>query len=146
MLRKRKPNFRKSSRLNLLIIEINFQKARFKIQKNEFDLLHNELRNVLNCIGVANICSFFLGSNYAKSHYSVHQKELNVLFKNYQPKLYPDRVIFNYSKASVSDVEKSLLVKELLRSITLVILPVFNYFKRKNFRCLVKYQFKLTTT
>ena len=128
MLRKRKPNFQKSSRLNLLIIEINFQKARFKIQKNEFDLLHNELRSVLNCIGVANICSFFLGSNYAKSHYSVHQKELNVLFKNYQPKLYPDRVIFNYSKASVSDVEKSLLVKELCFSLSPEKLNYVGYF------------------
>lgn len=86
------------------------------------------MRSVLNSIGFANICSFFLGSNDAKSHYSVHQKELNVLFKNYQPKLYPDRVIFNYSKASVSDVEKSLLVKELYFSLSPEKLNYAGYF------------------
>ena len=86
------------------------------------------MRSVLNSIGFANICSFFLGSNDAKSHYSVHQKELNVLFKNYQPKLYPDRVIFNYSKASVSDVEISLLVKELCFSLSPEKLNYAGYF------------------
>ena len=48
-----------------------------------------------------------------KSHDSIQQKEFNALFKNCQPKHNPDGVIFNYSKISLSDTEKSLLVRGL---------------------------------
>ena len=37
----------------------------------------------------------------------------HVLFKNCQPKHNPDGVIFNYSKISLSDAEKSLIVRGL---------------------------------
>ena len=46
-----------------------------------------------------------------KSHDSIQQKEFDALFKNCQSKHNPDGVIFNYSKISLSDTEKSLLVK-----------------------------------
>ena len=48
-----------------------------------------------------------------KSHDSIQQKRLNPLFKNCQPKHNSDEVIFNYSKISLSDMEKSLLVRGL---------------------------------
>ena len=48
-----------------------------------------------------------------KSHDSIQQKKFSLLFKNRQPKHNPDRVIFNFSKVSLSDAEKSLLVKGL---------------------------------
>ena len=101
----------KPSRFNLLATKINFKKDCLKTLKNEFDLLHNELRNV---------CSFLLSSNDAisKAHYSVQQKGLNLLFKNHQPKLEPDRIIFNYLNASVSDAENWFLVKGLCFSLS----------------------------
>ena len=48
-----------------------------------------------------------------KSHDSIQQKKFNVPPRKQQPKHDPDRVIFNYSKISLSDAEKSLLVKGL---------------------------------
>ena len=70
---------------------------------------------MLNCIGLAHVCSLLLSSNgvILKSHDSIYQKKFDVLFKNHQPKHNPDGVVFNYSKISLSDVEKSLLVKGL---------------------------------
>ena len=53
-----------------------------------------------------------------KSHDSIQQKKINPVFKNLQPKHNPDGVIFNYSKISLSDAEKSLLVKGLQFSLT----------------------------
>ena len=48
-----------------------------------------------------------------KSHDSIQQKEFNVVLRKQLPKHDSDRVIFNYSKISLSDAEKSLLVKGL---------------------------------
>ena len=48
-----------------------------------------------------------------KSHDSIQQKKFNALLRKQQPKHDPDRAIFNYSKISLSDAEKSLLVKGL---------------------------------
>ena len=42
-----------------------------------------------------------------------NKKNFNVLLRKQQPKHDPDRVIFNYSKISLSDTETSLLVKGL---------------------------------
>ena len=48
-----------------------------------------------------------------KSHGSIQEKKFNTFFKNRQPKHNPDGVIFNYSNISLSDTEKSLLVRGL---------------------------------
>ena len=50
-----------------------------------------------------------------KSHDSIQQKKFNVVFKSHQPKDNPGRVIFNYSKISLSDAQNSLLVKKKLQ-------------------------------
>ena len=72
-----------------------------------------------------------------KSRDFIQQEKFNVLFKNHQHKHNPDGAICNYSKISLSDEEKSLLVKgfrfslppKKLRSlIMLVILLILNYF------------------
>ena len=52
-----------------------------------------------------------------KSHDSIQQKKVQCLLRKQQPKHDPDRVIFNYSKISLSDAEKSLLVKGLRLSL-----------------------------
>ena len=105
----------KICRHNLLLREINLKRSRLRVLKNEFYLLHNELKSVLNCIDFAHVCSFFLSSNdvILKSHDSIQQKKFIVLLRKQQPKHDPDRVIYNYSKISLSDAEKSLLVKGL---------------------------------
>ena len=47
----------------------------------------------------------------SKSYDSIQQKKFNILIKNHQ--LNHDGVIFNYSKISLPDAEKSALVKGL---------------------------------
>ena len=46
-----------------------------------------------------------------KSHDSIQQKTFSTLFKSCQLKHNPDGVNFNYSKISLSDTGKSLLVR-----------------------------------
>ena len=48
-----------------------------------------------------------------KSYDSIQQKNFNILIKNHQLNHHPDGVIFNYSKISLPDAEKSALVKGL---------------------------------
>ena len=105
----------KTCQHNLLLTEINLKRSRLRVLKNEFYLLHNKLKSVLNCIDFAHVCSLFLSNNdvILKSHDSIQQKKFNVLLRKQQPKHDPDRVIFNYSKISLSNAEKSLLVKGL---------------------------------
>ena len=110
----------------MLIIEINLKKSRLRVLKNEFYLLHSELKSALNSIDFANVCSLFLSGHdmILKSHDSIQQKKFNALFKNRQPKHNTKGVIFNYSKISLSDAEKSILVKGLWFSLPL---KKFNY-------------------
>ena len=104
----------KNCQRNLLITEINLKNLRPRVLKSEFYLLHSELKSVLNCIDFTHVCCLFLRSNViSKSHDSILEKKFNVLFKNRQPKLNPDGVIFSYSRISLSDEEKSQLVKGL---------------------------------
>ena len=105
----------KTCQHNLLLTEINLKRSHLRVLKNEFYLFHNELKSVLSCIDFAHVCSLFLSSNNVilKSHDSIQQKKFNVLLRKQQPKHDPDRVIFNYSKISLSDAEKSLLAKGL---------------------------------
>ena len=62
-----------------------------------------------------------------KSHDSIQQNKLNALFKNRQLKHNPDEVIFNYSKISLSNTNKSLLVRGLRFSLPPKKLNYANY-------------------
>ena len=71
----------KNCQLNLLTSAINLKKSRFRVLKKEFDLLHSELRSVLNCIDFAHVCSLFLSNDVIlKSHDSIQQKKFNTFF------------------------------------------------------------------
>ena len=50
----------KTCQHNLLLTEINLKRSHLRVLKNEFYLLHNELKSVLNCIDFAHVCSHFL--------------------------------------------------------------------------------------
>ena len=65
----------KNCQLNLLTSAINLKKSRFRVLKKEFDLLHSELKSVLNCIDFAHVCSLLLPSNdvILKLHDSIQQ-------------------------------------------------------------------------
>ena len=99
----------------MLTTEINLKNSQLSVLKKEFYLLHSELKGVLNGIDFAHVCSSFLCSNdvILKSHDFIQQKNFKFFFENCQLKQDPDEVIFNYSKISLSDTEKSLLVRGL---------------------------------
>ena len=105
----------KNCQSNLLITEINLKKSRLRVLKMNFFFSVEYLEIVLNCTDFDHVCSLFLCSNdvILKPHYSIQKKEFNVPFKNRQPKHNPDGFIFDNSKISLSNAEKSLLVKGL---------------------------------
>ena len=59
--------------------------------------------------------TIFLSSNdnLLKTHDSIQQKKFNKLLIENRPKQDPEKVIFNFSKLSLTDAEKTLLVKGL---------------------------------
>ena len=69
----------------------------------------------LNCIDFAHISAIFLSGNdnLLKTHDSIQQKQFNKLLIENTPKQDPKKVIFNFSKLSLTDAEKTLLVKGL---------------------------------
>ena len=83
--------------------------------QNEFNRLCNKLQFKLNCIDFAHISALFLSSNdnLLKIHDSIQQKKFNKLLIENGPKQDPEKVIFNFSKLSVTDAEKTLLGKGL---------------------------------
>ena len=105
----------KNCQSNLLITEINLKKSRLRVLKMNFFFSVECLEIVLNCNDFDHVCSLFPCSNdvILKPHYSIQKKEFNVPFKNRQPKHNPDGFIFDNSKISLSNAEKSLLVKGL---------------------------------
>ena len=105
----------KNCQSNLLITEINLKNSRLRVLKMNFFFSVECLEIVLNCTDFAQVCSLFLVSNdvILKPHYSIQKNKFNVPFKNRQPKHNPDGFIFNNSKISLSNAEKSLLVKGL---------------------------------
>ena len=56
---------------------------------------------------------FFSSNDLLKTHDSIQQKKFNKLLRENRPKEDPDKVIFNFSKLSLTDAENSLLVKGL---------------------------------
>ena len=62
---------------------------------------------------MAHISSLFLNSNDSsiKTLEDTQENKFNKLLKEHQPKQDPEKSIFNYSNTSLSDAEKSFLVK-----------------------------------
>ena len=87
----------------------------YKFCKKKLVLLHKKLPSVLNCIDFAHICSLCLSvsDSSIKNHEEIQENKFNKLLKERQPRQDPEKVIFNYFNISLSDVEKSLLVKRL---------------------------------
>ena len=100
---------------SLLQTEIDNRKSHLRTLQNEFNRLCNKLQFKLNCIDFAHISALFLSSNdnLLKIHDSIQQKKFNKLLIENGPKQDPEKVIFNFSKLSVTDAEKTLLVKGL---------------------------------
>ena len=100
---------------SLLQTEINKEKSHLRTLQNEFNHLHSDLQCRLNCINFAHISAIFLSSNVSllKTHDSIQQKKFNKLLMENKPKEDPKKIIFNFSKVSFAEVEKSLLVKGL---------------------------------
>ena len=69
----------------------------------------------MNCIDFAHISAIFLSSNdnLLKTHDSIQQKKFNKLLTECKPKQDPEKVSFNFSNVSLTEAEKSLLVKGL---------------------------------
>ena len=100
---------------NLLQTEINNKKSHLRTLQNEFNRLRSDLQFRLNCIDFAHISAIFLSSNdnLLKTHDSIQQKKFNKLLIENKPKQNPENIIFNFSKMSLTEAEKSLLVKGL---------------------------------
>ena len=83
--------------------------------QNEFNRFRNELQFKLNCINFAHISTIFLSSNdnILKTYDSIQQKKFNKILIENRPKQDPEKEIFNFSKLSHTDEEKTLLVKGL---------------------------------
>ena len=83
--------------------------------QNEFNRLSNKLQFKLNRIDFAHISAIFLSSNdnLLKTHDSIQQKKFNKLLIENRPKQDLEKVILNFSKLSLTDAEKTLLVKGL---------------------------------
>ena len=83
--------------------------------QNEFNRLRNDLQFSLNCTDLAHISAIFLSSNdnLLKTHDSIQQKEFNKLLTECKPKQDAEKVTFSFSNVSLTEAEKSLLVKGL---------------------------------
>ena len=103
----------KKCQRSLLQTEIDNKKSHLRTLQNEFNRLRNELQFKLNCTDFAHISAIFLSSNdnLLKTHDSIQQKKFNKLLIENRPKQDPEKVIFNFSKLSLTDAERSLLVK-----------------------------------
>ena len=100
---------------NVLQTEINNKKSHLRTLQNEFNRLWNDLQFSLNCTGFAHISATFLSSNdnLLKSHDSIQQKKFNRFLIECKPKRDAEKVVFNFSSVSLTEAEKSLLVKGL---------------------------------
>ena len=86
-----------------------------KCQQNLLQTEINNKKSDLNCIDFAHISTIFLSrnDNFLKTHDSIQQKKFNKLLIENTPKQDPEKVIFNFSKVSPTEAEKSLLGKGL---------------------------------
>ena len=98
---------------NLLQSEINNKESYLKPLQNDFNRLRNDLQFSLNCIDFARISAIFLSSNdnLLKNHDSIQQKKFNKLLTECKLKQGLEKVNFNFSNASLTEVEQLILVK-----------------------------------
>ena len=101
--------------LNLLREEIRQKKSTLRNLQKEFSSLKVSLQNELNLIDFAHISTLFFGINdkILKSKSSVQQKKFYKLLQESKTENDPEKVIFNFSKYVLSDIEKKLLAKGL---------------------------------
>ena len=83
--------------------------------RNKFNHVKRELQIILNFIDFAHICSLFLVSNdrSLEKHDKIQQKKFSELLKEYSPRNDPEKVIFNFSKATLNESKKALLSRGL---------------------------------
>ena len=95
--------------------EINNKKSRLRTFKNEFNHLRNDLEFSLSCIDLVHKFTIFFSSddNLLKSHDSIQQRKINKLLTKCKRNQDAGKVIFNFSDVSLTEAEKSLLVKGL---------------------------------
>ena len=74
-----------------------------------------ELQVILNFTEFAHICSLFFITNdqSLEKHDEIQQKKFSELLKEYPSRNDPEKVIFNFSKATLKKSEKALLSKGL---------------------------------
>ena len=95
--------------------EVRQKKSTLRNLRKEFSSLKVSLQNELNLIDFAHVSTLFFGINdkILKSKSSVQQKKFYELLQESKTENDPEKVIFNYSKFVLSDIEKKLLAKGL---------------------------------
>ena len=109
--------YRKGQR-QLLKAEIDSKESRLKVLRNKFNHVKCELQIILNFIDFAHICSLFLISNdrSLEKRDKIQQQKFSELLKEYPSRNDPEKVLFNFSKATLNESEKVLslcLLKQL---------------------------------
>ena len=101
--------------LSLLREEVRQKKSTLRNLQKEFSSLKVSLQNELNLIDFAHVSTLFFGINdkILKSKSSVQQKKFYKLLQESKTENDPEKVIFNFSKYVLSDIEKKLLAKGL---------------------------------
>ena len=89
--------------------------SHLKVLRNKFNHVKHELQIILNFIDFPHVCSLFLISNdrSLEKHDKIQQKKFSELLKEYPPRNDPEKVIFNFSKATLNESEKALLSRGL---------------------------------
>ena len=95
--------------------EIRQKKSTLRSLQKEFSSLKVSLQNELNLIDFAHFSTLFFGINdkILKSKSSVQQKKFYKFLQESKIENDPEKVIFNFSKYVLSDIETKLLVKGL---------------------------------
>ena len=106
------PDLRKYQR-NPSQTEINNKKSHLRNLQNEFNRLLSDLQFTLNYIDIADISviSLSINNDLLKTHVSIQQKKSNKLLMKNKSKQDPLKKIFNFSKKSLHEAEKSHVVK-----------------------------------
>ena len=101
--------------LNVLREEICQKKSTLKSLQKEFSSVKVSLQNELNLFDFAHVSTLFIGikDKILKSKSSVQQKKFYKLLQESKAENDPEKVIFNFSKYVLSDIEKKLLAKGL---------------------------------
>ena len=97
--------------------EIINKKRRFKLVEKDLLSVKNELMFKLKWIGFHHVCNLFLTGNdkSISKHQDIQDKKFCKLSSFFREKLshYPEKVIYNFSKHNLTEVEKFVLCKGL---------------------------------